>query len=237
MNVPKGMTLLVFCASLGCYGIAEAGFASKLADTHKFRLSYAFGAMNRDLRGSIDGVPGTLNFGSGYEFIRAGYGITDRIRLSLDGFGYRRRNGDQLDHVAAFGGCVQGELIRLGSNRAVEASGGYWEAHESFDNEWEIQDDILVERAFSLVLRQEPNNRFGGYIGPIYSHFRYEHAQLPINYDLWERPRTITEALASHKDFGLVGGIETALTDHFRFNAEVTYTGDPGFTGEFGWEF
>jgi hypothetical protein len=240
MTIPKGIALILFCAGLGGHGIAEAGFASKLADTHRFRLSYAFGTMERSLRGSGGWVPGPFDFEGQYEFIRAGYGITDRLRLSLDAFGYRQgsiRTGDGADHVAAFGGCLQGKLVTLGRNRAVEASGGYWEAHESHVYDSGIEEAIFVERAFSLVLRQEPNNRFGGYIGPIYNHFRHEDAGPPINYSGWERLRTITRAWASHRDFGLVGGIETALANHLRLNAESTYTGDWGLTGEIGWEF
>ncbi len=232
MHIRRGLVISSLLISLGGIRPAEAGFASKLADTHKFRLSYAVGLMSRDLRGWFKGQPDDDRFEEPYEFIRAGYGITNRLRMSLDVFGYRQRSkstGDMVDYVAAFGGSVQGVVAFLGNDKAIEVTGGYWELHESHIYSRTIEERTAVGRAVSLVIRQDMGKIFGIYSGPIYNHFRKE--------ETIQDPHNQVNSWSSYNDLGLVGGIEARLINHLTFNGEGTYTRDWGLTGEVGWQF
>jgi hypothetical protein len=142
-----------------------------------------------------------------------------------------------VDHVAAFGGCLQGKLFSLDKERSIEASGGYWELHESLVYFWWNPTEVTeIGKAFSLVLRQESARGFAGYAGPIYNHLHSEHAET-VQDEYTRLERTVTFSWSSHRDIGLVGGLEAKLFKHLIVNAEGTYTGDWGLTGEVGWEF
>jgi hypothetical protein len=232
----RGLVLILFFISLGCHQCAEAGFASRLADAHQFRLSYSAGMMRRKMSTLNDFPKRKEIWDLGFGIVRVGYGINKKFGVSIDVAGYRQRSGigDMLALSGTFGGSLQGTIVPLGSGRALDATGTYWEDHHTkvYSNGSEVE--IWTVRVFSLVARQSLKNYYNGYGGPFYTHFRYENLSSG-----WynAKSRLANSSWSSQRDLGLVCGMEAKWFGHLTFNAEGTYTGDWGLTGEVGWEF
>ncbi len=172
----------------------------------------------------------------GFGYIRSSYGITDRLRMSLDVAGYHQRSGpgDMISFAGAFGGSLQGALLSFGSGRTLEATGLYWEAHRSQVYSDGSEVEMGIARSISFVVRQRNAIFVNGYAGAHYIHYRYENLS-PGRF--MNRKRYSNSSWFSHRDFGVIGGAETKLFHHVTLDVEGTYTGDWGLTGEVGWEF
>lgn len=214
-----------------------AGYAGLIAPARKFRLVTDLRLAQRDMRGYYGSETSRESFVPFFWVLRLQYGIFRKVRFSGDlmefDVVYNDKEKGERTRLAysAVGLNLQGEIWRLRSNMPVEVSAGYWAVNGSASGSGSyfpagsIKDRML---AFTLVgeMPKSPANRL--YLGPLYSHIRWERYTEDLN---------SSAGLASHRNIGLVGGVDARLFHHIVLNLEGFWTGDYGGSGSLGWEF
>jgi len=231
----KVITLACLMAPLSSRSFA--GYAGLIAPAGKFRLVTDLRLAQRDVKGYYGSESRGESFVPLFWVLRFQYGIFSKVRLSGDLMEFdvvyddkEKRERTRLAY-SAVGLNLQGEVWSLRSNMPVEISAGYWAVNGSASGSGSyfpagsIKDRML---AFTLVreMPKSPANRL--YLGPLYSHIRWERYTGDLNW---------SAGMASHRDLGLVGGVDARLFHHIVLNLEGFWTGDYGGSGTLGWEF
>ena len=235
----KRMSLIVIslvCLVASPCSRSFAGYAGLIAPAGEFRLAVDVRGAQRSVEGYYVERSDRDDVGALIVLARFQYGISKRIRLSGDLMEFGRVKDDKdthersrFEYVAVGLGC-QSEVWRLRSNMPVEVSVGYWVVSGNASGGSYFPGATVKDRmlAFTLVgeMPRSPANRL--YLGPLYTHLRWERYTEDIH---------VTSGLASHRDLGLVGGVDARLFRHIVLNLEGFWTGDYGGSGSLGWEF
>jgi len=235
----KRMSLIVIsliCLMASPCSQSFAGYAGLIAPASKFRVAVDLRVAQRDVQGYYMWHPLQRGFTAPFFLLRFKYGISKKVRLSGDLMEFSWVSDDENTgerrriEYGAVGLSLQGEVWRLRRNLPVELTAGYWAVDGSASGGQTFPSASIRDRMLALTLVSEmpksPTNRL--YAGLLYSHLRWERYTDVIE---------VTSGLASHRNLGLVGGVDALLFHHIVLNLEGFLTGDYGGSGSLGWEF
>lgn len=236
----KRMALIVIslvCLVASPCSRSFAGYAGLLAPARKFRLVTDLRLAQRDVKGYYGSESRRESFVPLFWVLRFQYGVFRQVRLSGDlmefGVVYDDKEKRERTRLAysAVGLNLQGEVWRLRSNMPVEISAGYWAVNGSASGSGSyfpagsIKDRMLAITLVGEMPRYSANRL---YLGPLYSHIRWERYTENLSW---------SAGMSSHRDLGIIGGGDARLFSHVVLNLEGFWTGDYGGSGSLGWEF